>query len=305
MPEDYSSSELIRYLLRELPEDQVEEIEQRYFTNEESFDELRRVEAELIDCYVAGELEPDQKKKFEQLYLSMPEGKSRVQFAEALRLKASEMPKPAVSFSGFKNWSAVQVLAAVLAVLAIAGAWMIWELVHLRSENRSAQEKIQQLQKNSDYLQKQSAAKIQELTKELDSARMGEDVQPPEPIQGSKPEPTFLAVLMSPGVARGSTGMQTISLDRALNFVRFELKLDRDPFPGYRVSLQTADGEELWNLGLLKPMMTASGKMVKFDLPASRLDQRDYVLLLQGRSSGSKFENVSAYPFRVKKSSAS
>jgi cell division protein FtsL len=302
MPEDYSSSELIRYLLRELPEDQVEEIEQRYFTNEDWFDELRRVEAELIDSYVAGELDSDQKKKFEQLYLSMPEGKSRVRFAEALRVKASELPKPATSFSGFKKWSTVQLLAAVLAVFAIAGAWMIWELIHLRSENQSSQKKIQQLQQQSDDLQKQSAAKIQELTKELDSARMDEDVHPPEPIHGAKPpQPTFLAVLMTPGLARGSSRMQTIPVERGINFVRFELKLDRDPFAAYRVSLQTADGDELWNLGMLKPLTTASGKTVKFDLPASRLDQRDYVLLLQGRTAGSKFENVSAYPFRVKK----
>jgi len=302
MPEDYTSSELIRYLLRELPEDQVEEIEQRYFTNEDSFDELRRVEAELIDSYVAGELESDQKKKFEQLYLSMPEGKNRVQFAQALHAKASELPEPAISFSGFKKWSAVQVLAAVLALFAIAGAWMIWELVHLRSENQSAQKRIQQLKEQSDDLQKQSAVKIQELTKELDSARMGEDIQPPEPIHGAKPpQPTFLAVLMTPGLARGSSGMQTISLDRGINFVRFDLKLDRDPFPAYRVSLQTADGEELWNLGMLKAMAAGSGKTVKFDLPVSRLDQRDYVLLLQGKAAGSKFENVSAYPFRVKK----
>lgn len=304
MPEDYSSSELIRYLLRELPEDQVEEIEQRYFTNEDSFDELRQVEAELIDSYVAGELESDQKKKFEQLYLSMPEGKSRVQFAEALRVKASEMPKPDVSFSGFRKWSAVQLLAAVLAVFAIAGAWMVWELMHLRAENQSAQKKIQELQKRSDDLQKQSSTKIQELTKELDSARMVEDVEPPQPIHGAQPpQPTLLAVLMSPGLARGSSGMKTITLDQGTNFVSFELKLDRDPFPAYRVSLQTADGEELWNLGLLKAMTTGNGKTVKFNLPSNRLDQRDYVLLLQGKSAGSKFENVSAYPFRVKKAS--
>ncbi len=302
MPEDYSSSELIRYLLRELPEDQIEEIEQRYFTNEDSFEELRRVEAELIDSYVAGELESDQKKKFEQSYLSMPEGRSRVQFAEALRLKASGMPKPTVSFSGFRKWSAVQLLVAALAVFAIAGAWMVSELIHLRAENQSAQKKIQELQKKSDDLQKQSSAKIQELTKELDSASMVEDIKPPQPIHGVQPpQPTFLAVLMSPGLVRGSSGMKTISLDNGINFVSFELKLDRDPFPAYRVSLQTADGDELWNLGLLKPMMSGDGKAVKFNLPSNRLAQRDYVLLLQGRSGGSKFENVSAYPFRIKK----
>jgi hypothetical protein len=301
MPEDYSSSELVRYLLRELPEDQVEEIEQRYFTNEDSFDELRRVEAELIDSYVAGELEPDQREKFEQLYLSIPEGRKRIQFAEALHVKALQMPKSAVAFSGFRKWSTVQLLAAALAVFAIAGAWMVRELIHLRAENQSAQKKILQLQKKSDDLQKQSDAKIKELTKELDSAQMVEDVKPPQPIHGKQPQPTFLAVLMNPGVSRDASGMQTISLKRGVDFIRFELKLDRDPFPAYRVSLQTADGEELWNLGMLKAIMTGSGKTVKFDLPSGRLDQRDYVLLLQGKSAGTKFENVSAYPFRVKK----
>src|SRR5262245_53229222 len=146
MPENYSSSELIRYLLRELPEDQVEEIEQRFFMNEDSFEELRRVEAELIDSYVAGELESDQKKKFEQLYLSIPEARKRVEFAEALHVKASEMPKPVVAFSGLRRWSTVQLLAAVLAIFAIAGAWMVWELIHLRAENQLAQKKIEQLQ---------------------------------------------------------------------------------------------------------------------------------------------------------------
>ena len=98
MPEDYSSSELIRYLLRELPEDQVDELEQRYFTNEDSFDELRRVEAELIDSYVAGELDSDQKKKFEQLYLSMPEGKSRVIFGIQEMERCSTIGRSTSSF---------------------------------------------------------------------------------------------------------------------------------------------------------------------------------------------------------------
>ncbi len=301
MPEENSSIALIRYLLRELPEDQIEEIEQKYFSDEEFFEELQCVEAELIDSYVAGGLELEQKKKFEQLYLSVQEGKSRIQFAEALRVKALEMPLLAGESAPFRKWTAVRLLAAALVVFAIAGAWLVRELIQVRAENQSAQQKIERLQHELEKQSKARDAKIQELAKELDAAQMAEDSKPPQPIHGSQPKPTFLAVLMTPGLSRDASGMQTIAISHGIDFIRFELKLDRDPFSAYRVSLQTAGGDELWDLGLLKASMTAAGKTVVFDLPSNRVEQRDYVLLLQGESAGNKFENVSAYPFRVKK----
>ncbi|HSE42165.1 MAG TPA: hypothetical protein VLH08_15480, partial [Acidobacteriota bacterium] len=107
-------------------------------------------------------------------------------------------------------------------------------------------------------------------------------------------------VVMTPGLVRDASGMRTLNIPRGIDFLRFELKLDRDPFIHYRVSLQTAGGDELWGLGLLKPSTTSSGKTIVFDLPSAKVEQRDYVLLLQGKSSGTKFENVSAYPFRVR-----
>ena len=302
MSDQSGSSDLIRYLLKELPEDQIEQIEQKYFSSDESFEEVEHAEAELIDLYVSGALTPTQKEKFEQLYLNLPKSRQRIQFAEALRVKADEMSLPEISSSSKKWPVAAKLLAAAMVAIALAGAWLIREFVELRAENKAAQQEIQKLKQSSGESQQQQS-KIQELTKELDKARMQEDSNPPEPIHGAKPQPSILAVVMTPGVVRDAAGMKTLDVDPRIDFIRFELKLDRDPFNAYRISLQTAGGDELWGMGLLKPSNTVIGKTIVFDLPSSRVEQRDYVLLLQGKSAGTKFENVSAYPFRVRKKS--
>jgi hypothetical protein len=297
MSDQRGSTDLIRYLLEELPEDQVEQIEQKYFSSDESFEEVEHAEAELIDLYVSGALQPRQRQKFEKLYLSVPKRRQRVQFAEALRTKASEVP--AVSSTFGKSSVATKLLAAAMVIFALAGAWLVRELVRVRAENATAREEIKRLKDSSTS--EQQRKKIEELTKELDKARIQEDTKLPQPVHGARPQPSILAVVMNPGLVRDASGMKTLNVTPTIDFIRFELKMDRDPFDAYRVSLQTADGDELWSMGLLRPSNTVSGKTIVFDLPSGRVEPRDYVLLLQGKSSGTKFQNVSAYPFRVRK----
>jgi hypothetical protein len=297
MSEQRGSADLIRYLLNELPEDQIEQIEQKYFSSDESFEEVEHAEAELIDLYVSGELEPREKEKFEKLYLSTSKHKERVQFAEALRRKAADTKFPQKQTT---SWPfAAKLIAAALVLFALAGIWLIYELIRVRNENAMVHEQLKKLKQSSSTLGRQQE-KIQELTKELDAAQMQEDTNPPQPIHGSKPQPVVMAIVMTPGLVRDASGMKTLNIPADTDFLRFELKLDQDPFSHYRVSLQTAGGDELWGLGLLKPSSTSIGKTIVFDLPASKVQQRDYVLLLQGKSAGTKLENVSAYPFRVR-----
>jgi hypothetical protein len=296
MSDQRGSTDLIRYLLEELPEDQVEQIEQKYFSSDQSFEEVEHAEAELIDLYVSGALDPRQRQKFEKLYLSVPKRRQRVQFAQELHKKASEVP--VIASNSAKYSLATKLLAAALVVFALAGAWLVRELVGVRAENAAARQEIKKLRESS--VAEQQRAKIEQLTKELDKVQLQEDTKPPQPIHGARPQPSVLAVTMIPGLVREGSGMKTLNLAPATDFIRFELRLDRDPFKDYRVSLQTAAGDELWNIGLLKPFDTETGKSITFDLSVSRVEQRDYVLLLQGKS-GTKFENVSAYPFRVRK----
>ena len=70
------------YLLGHLSDDEQEKIEERLMTDDELFDELEASKYELIEEYRAGELAPDDRRRFG--YLASPEGKLDYTFAMAL-----------------------------------------------------------------------------------------------------------------------------------------------------------------------------------------------------------------------------
>ncbi len=74
-----------QYLLGQLEEGQQQAIEQRLLTEDALFEELEVSEGELFDEYVANELTPDDRKQFEQYFLSTPERQRELRFATDLR----------------------------------------------------------------------------------------------------------------------------------------------------------------------------------------------------------------------------
>ena len=74
-----------QYLLGQLAEQQQQAIEQRLLTEDDLFEELEVIEDELFDEYIADELTPDDRKQFEQYFLSSPERQRELKFAAGLR----------------------------------------------------------------------------------------------------------------------------------------------------------------------------------------------------------------------------
>ena len=80
MKEDSARFALLkRYLLGQLAEQQMREIEQRYLADEEFFNELLRVESDLIDQYTNGQLPPEERKQLEDHFLRSAERRKRVE----------------------------------------------------------------------------------------------------------------------------------------------------------------------------------------------------------------------------------
>lgn len=83
--------ELRRYLLGHISDDQQQQnIETRWLTDDEFFEELEIVEDELIDEYL--EATPETRPLFEEYFLNSPERIAKLRFARAL---ARETPAPA------------------------------------------------------------------------------------------------------------------------------------------------------------------------------------------------------------------
>ena len=85
-----------RYLLGELTEAEQSALEETYFNDAQVFAEVASEENTLVDDYVRGRLAPETRRRFETVYLSRPERRARVEFAEALLSRADASPAPSI-----------------------------------------------------------------------------------------------------------------------------------------------------------------------------------------------------------------
>lgn len=136
-------SEIRQYLLRQLSENQQQSIEQRLLVDDDLFEELEIVEAQLVDDYVAGSLTSEENRQFDEHFLTTPERQQSLQFARVFRRYVDSHPIPqnhrAVK-SWWQRWEGqaweLRVAAAVLAVGIIALA--LWFTIPRPSTNALA-----------------------------------------------------------------------------------------------------------------------------------------------------------------------
>lgn len=75
---------IIRYLLKEMSEEEQTNFEKRYISDASLFEELLAVEDELIDGFVLNELPDDQREKFERVLLGSEPLRKRVEAVKAI-----------------------------------------------------------------------------------------------------------------------------------------------------------------------------------------------------------------------------
>jgi hypothetical protein len=75
---------IIAYLLEELPEAEMEQFEDECFAQESWPEQINLVEEDLIDDYLRDKLAPEQRRRFEQNYLTIAARHERVSMAAAL-----------------------------------------------------------------------------------------------------------------------------------------------------------------------------------------------------------------------------
>ena len=125
------------YLLGRLSDGAGEELEQNMLTNAELFEELLVVEDELIDEYLAGKLDQNERASFEQHFLSTPERHEQLRFAQALNryvTVASQRETAAAEFwpaSKSRPTFLFRMVSAIAVVTLITG--MVWFILHRSS----------------------------------------------------------------------------------------------------------------------------------------------------------------------------
>ncbi len=80
-----------RYLLGELDDGTRAEVEKRFLSDGEVFEELLVAEDEIIDDYASGRLDPEERADFEAHFLATPERQRKLRFARALHRHAMNL----------------------------------------------------------------------------------------------------------------------------------------------------------------------------------------------------------------------
>jgi hypothetical protein len=323
MRQNIDSEELmLSYLFGELPEVEQSRLEERFFTDDEYYEQLLALEDELRYDYAAGGLTPDQRTKFERRFLDSPYAHRRTELATAVLGKVHEAhvratPAP-VDEAKSSLWqsllaffslqpSALQFsLAAASVVLLVGATWLFYQTVKLRSQvtqletaraGQTQQEnelraRQQQLNGELERERGQRAQLEQQLAQQTETARERER-------QVSSPA-SFFSFLLTPGLVRGADSMKRLSLPLTASQVRLQLKSQRPAsYQSYRAVLQTLDGRELWSRNLARSGLIAPGQTIMVSLPAKRLPAGDYILALRGQTPDGKVEEIDEYYFSV------
>jgi len=127
---------LRRYLLGGLSAGERARLEERYFKNDDLFEEMEIVEDELIDAYLRGHLSTSESRLFEENYLSSERRSHKVGLTRELQEYSAkvELPAPITPITPRFRFGQLAFLAGLLLFAGIVG----WGLITVHHRRRSS-----------------------------------------------------------------------------------------------------------------------------------------------------------------------
>jgi hypothetical protein len=299
---------LARYLLGNLTEEEQVQVEDRAFADRDYMGALNAVEADLIDDYVSGELAQADRRAFESRFLTSPQRRSKVEFAQALAKVtaeaepvASRVPQRPTTWLGLLNpiraWNpAMRFAGALGAVICVAGgSWLV-------IDNASMRARVLALEAQRHVLELRAQGLKQELGQAQTRAEgLAAQVRNPSMAEGTR-TPLVASLMLMPGLSRAESRVEQLTLGAEAQVARIVIQLEtRDDYPRFRAELRSRSGRDILSLSALHPRRATTGNSVSMDVPASALGGGEYELALKGLPDGRAAEDVGYYYFRVQK----
>lgn len=295
---------MIRYLLGDVTEQEQLRLEEQFFADDESYQQLLALEDELKYEYAGGGLTAKQRESFEKRFLVSAEDRQKVALAKAVLTKAYELRGATAAapiervgwWQSLLNFfqmrgSGMQLSFASAALIFLTfGSWMLYQTIELRGRVEELQSKQRSDEQNA---QKQLAAERtrqqqlqQELAQERDRRTELERQMDKRPAQ-----PGFFSFLLLPGLVRDADGAKQLTIPAGAREVRLDLDVkSRGPYKSYRAELQTLDGAQISSQNIPRPRLTISARL---------LTPGDYVVALKGITASGEVEDAGEYYFVV------
>ena len=327
MPPRFDDKTLTSYLLGELSEAQQTRIEEQLFSDQECYERLQALKAEITDQCLRETLTPQQRDRFVQRFLSTRTGRDDALFARALDgvLREEETKRNAAEpeqmtqswwrslgmfFRSASGWQMAMTVGMI--ALVIGSAWLLVERHRLSrrletaiSERDAAQYGTQKVARLEEEMSRANSRnreldqELQRMRKDLDQAR-----QELEKIaRQSKPDSTFgamLSLVLAPGARRGNERVEQLVLTPQTRMVQLQLILESgETGTGYRAEVRTKDGTLIHSQDRLRTYRTTEGKTLRILIPAARLNDGRYEVSLAGSTPTGRSEIINYYDFSI------
>jgi hypothetical protein len=258
-----------RYLLGEATEAEAPAIEAEYFRSEPVLERIAAIEDELVEAFLADELSPSDRDRFERVYLASAVHRRRVDVIRRLGAIApgasalsSRRRHPATSWRGG--------LAVAAAALLAVGAAVWW----VRTETGRAATP--------------PAAIVR---------------APDTPADRPLPPPRTIAMTLSPLAVRSAGDAPRLIIPPGTEVVVFDLQTDAavDVASPTRAVVRTAGGDEVWRgPAAAPPANVESAILARIEVPAERLPADDYVITLLAPTAAGGAAERARFVLRVR-----
>jgi len=322
MKEDsYNEKPLIRYLLGNLPEEQMLQIEVSFLSDDQSYERLLALENELFYDYAQNILSPGDREQFEKRFLSSERNRKRAMIASALLHKMFEAPpvetaeediadKESQHFrrhlkSYFVAQSAAKrVSLPAFAIMSLALIWLVFGIIRVRKEFNQfrAQRAVQDDQLRQQA--QQESARADELNLKLErqideNAMLRQELSKMQAQSSGHGEriPSVISLVLAPSIVRDQApGTKKLYLPQGARLLKLLLKITGElGYRSYQATLLTAEGAERWSQDMLQAQRAGSGRSIKLWLSTRTLTPGDYELRLKGYASDGTLEETRDY----------
>ena len=287
---NHDDEELVRYLLGLVPDEIREELDEASVADDEFAARLRTAETNLIDSYVRGRLAGATLDRFESYYLASPLRRTNVRQAARFlgAVDRSAAREEAVSWTQrFARPIRLAPLAAVAALMVVVSGVFLFRTMQPQKEPSLAA----------------SLDPSPQRTREAPLRSADSDASVPSTPAATAerraaPADRIVAMVLLPPT-RSVAPAPTLALPSGADRVRFELQLESNDFPSYRVGVKNpATNQILWRSEWIAPISPAEGAVAVL-VPANLLQPLHYSLDLAGRDRAGREEVIGSYIVRI------
>lgn len=316
-----------RYLLGNVTEEQQRRIEERLLTDDRYYSRFDKIEEDLIDDYVRGQLESDDALRFEQHFMSAPGRRESVEFAKALAAavtsgralpaEGASSPEGHVALppnglsqdpSSYSRPITLYLSASAVLLLVLAVGWLLVNTARLRNQLDRAQIETSRLQQSEERLAQdleEQTRRNEDLARDLElerakSARIGREPSQREQLGAPQTESDLVSVLLKPGLTRSQDEPPLVRLSLGIRRIELKLKLPvrAASYSRYRAELQTVELQTVWSKADLKTDASNNNTVV-ITVPAQSLTRSDYLVRLSGIAADGTQKILNTYHFKV------